>query len=422
MAVTSTKQRLVVADPSLVDARGHHFSLSLQATRGARPRGCEVHWFTHIDFVPPRELTGVEVHPLFSTSMYDRYRQDNRGKSMVDLDRRLLEELEEGITRAALGVDDHIFFHTGYGDLYRALPAYLNSGDWCGKPYLHICTPYDLDTMPGRNPGTDLSEVFHSMRYREAVDRRLFFWAETPQLARHYTAAYGINVRALPLPVPASLSAGTAPSSNNAVVALYLGAAREEKGFLCLPEIADRLYEPFGRDGRLRFVVQCTPQIIGYQPNIKQAIARLSSYPSHYVELIDTILSEQEYFSHLKAADVVLLLYNQNNYRLRGSGIAVETVCADKCLLTYSGTYCESLITHGGGAAVADTDEATKFLVDFIARRDEYQNIAKDQGARYRSENSVEKYVARILDQPYRTVPYFPSSIIGNVSPSLLMW
>lgn len=420
--MSRSKQRLVIADPSLADARGHHFSLSLQVTLGAVSQGVDVDWLTHADFVAPAELRGVAVHPIFSASMYDRYRPENRGNPLADLDRRLLEELNEGMRRTGLGPDDHIFFHTGYGDVYRAVAGYFDGGDWRCKPHLHVCTPYDLDTMPGKNPGTDLKDVFEAMRGLEAVDGRLFFWAETPQLARHYTAAYGFNVRALPLPVPAGLSTGAPLRDDAPVTVLYLGAAREEKGFLHLPELAARLHEPFGRKGRLRFVIQCTSQIIGYQPNIKQAIERLSHYPSSYVELIDYSLSEQEYFAHLAAADVVVLLYNRKNYRIRGSGIAVEAVCADKCLLTHSGTYCASLITHGGGAAVSGIDEAVEFLGDLVGRRAEYRQRAKAQGMAYRAENSAENYVARVLGQPDRAVPFFPSSVVGYVSPSLLKW
>lgn len=416
------KARFVVADPSLADARGHHFSLSLQVARGARQNNCDVVWLTHVDFVLPPGLDGVTVHPVFSSTMYDRYRPENRGRQMVGAEHNLLTELIEGVQRADLCSADHVFFHTGYGDLYRVLPRYLEATDWRDGPFLHVCTPYDLETMPGRLPGTDLESIFRSIRTWEAVDKKLFFWAETQLLATHYTATFGFNVRAQPLPVPAPLTDGAEFQENEPVTVLYLGAAREEKGFLHLPELADRLYETYGRHGKLRFVIQCTPQIIGYQPNIKQAIERLGNYPSDYVELIDVGLSEEEYFSLLRKADVVLLLYNQKNYRIRGSGIAVEAVCANKCLLTHRGTYCASLITEGGGAAVDSIDEAAESLGRLVVQRADFQQKAAQQGSRYRSANSTKNYVDRILENANCKVPFFPGSIVGHVSPTLLSW
>lgn len=416
------KPRLVVADPSLVDARGHHFTLSLQITRGALLQGIEVIWFTHRDFIAPDSLEGVSVHPIFSATMYDRYRPEKKNNLPSDLDQRLLNELHEGILLSSLGADDHIYFHTGYGDLFRAIPKYTSSLKWRDNPYLHICTPYDLDTMPGKDPGMALLDTFKNMRTIEAVDKKVFFWAETPQLALHFTLNYGFNVRAMPLPPPHNIGDDLPVENPDVVTVLYLGAAREEKGFLHLPEIVDRLYEPYGRARKLQFVIQCTPQIIGYLPSIKTAIEKLSSYPASYVRLIDTVLDEQDYHSFLLSSDVVLLLYNKKSYRIRGSGIAVEAICAGKSILTHEDTFCASLITHGGGGVVEDVNQAVVMIVDMVDKKSEYRQKAKLQGQKYRAENSVEKYVAKVLDKANvdRIVPYFPSAFVGHISPSIL--
>ncbi len=413
---------IAIADPSLVDARGHHFTLTQQLTRGAQQLGLKVIWFTHQDFSIENVIDEVSVYPIFTATMYDRYKPEKKGSLPSDLERRLLNELNEGIVLADLKAKDHIYFHTGFGDLYRALPGYLSISSGEEKPFLHICTPYDLDTMPGKDPGSALLDLFKSIRTMPAVDKKVFFWAETPQLAQHYTLTYGFNVRAMPLPPPhTSASEGTIKNSE-AVTALYLGAAREEQGFLYLPQLAERLYEPYGRSGKLRFVLQCTPQIIGYIPSIKAAIEKLSSFPQGYVTLIDKTLNEADYQAHLMASDIVLLLYSKKGYRIRGSGIAVEAVCADKCILTHRDTFCASLITHGGGSAVDNLDEAVAILSELIEKKSEYLDKAKLQGQLYRNAYSVEKYVARLIRQTGSRmhVPFFPSSIVGRVSSSLL--
>lgn len=416
------KPCLVVADPSLVDVRGHHYPLSLQITHGAQSQGIEVIWLTHRDFVRPDALEHVRTYPVFTATMYDRYRRDRVSVLPNDLDGRLLNELKSGIGEAGIGETDHVFFHTGFGDVYRAVARYVSIPDWRRNPYLHVCTPYDLNTMPGKEPGSPLPSIFRSMRTLAAVDRKAFFWAETPQLASHLTASYGFNVRALPLPPPEFLRAYSPAKDDGVVTALYLGAAREEKGFLHLPEIAQRLYETHGLSGKLRFVIQCTPQIIGYLPSITSAIQKLAAYPAGYVRLVDTVLSEREYQSLLLASDVVLLFYNEKNYRIRGSGIAVEAVCADKCILTQKNTFCASLITQGGGAAVEGIEEAVQFLIDLVANRNEYRKRGRLQGRGYREERSAEKYIRKIVNQTeaYHAVPFFPSSIIGHISPTLL--
>lgn len=416
------RSRLAIADPSLADARGHHYTLSLQITRGARSWGMDVVWFVHKDFVAPISLEGVAVYPVFSATMYDRYRPEKKGALPANLDQRLLDELNEGISQAGLVAEDHIYFHTGFGDLYRAIPGYARDAELHSKPNLHVCTPYDLDTMPGKDPGTALLDIFKRLRTVEAIDKKIFFWAETPQLASHYTQIYGFNVRAMPLPPPDKIDNEPAAMDADVLTAIYLGAARQEKGFLLLPQLVERLYEPYGKNGKLRFVIQCTPQIVGYIPSIKAAIERLACYPAEYVRLIDVALDEPNYHSELDAADIVLLLYEPKNYKIRGSGIAVEAICADKCILTHKKTFCASLITHGGGCAVENLDEAVAKLSEIVVKKYEYLQKAKLQGQQYRMANSAKRYVEKIMRQaePDHRVQFFPSSIIGYVSPPLL--
>lgn len=413
---------IVLADPSLVDARGHHFTLTLQISRGAQQLGLKVIWFAHQDFFTENVADGVVVYPIFSATMYDRYKPEKKNSLPSDLEHRLLNELNDGIAQADLKIHDHIYFHTGFGDLYRALPGYLAESNWLAMPYLHICTPYDLDTMPGKDPGSALLDLFRTLRTLPAVDKKIYFWAETLQLATHYTQTYGFNVRAMPLPPPHGIELGKKENDSDTMTALYLGAAREEKGFHLLPQLVEGLYEKYGMTKRLRFVIQCSPQIIGYLPIIKAAKDKLATFPTDYVKLIDTVMDEKEYQAYLQASDVVLLLYNKKNYRIRGSGIAIEAVCAGKCILTHKGTFCDSLITHGGGAAVENVKEAIDQLATMIKEREKYMKRAEQQGCEYRTTNSVENYVARFMKQtnPELCVPFFPSSISGQVSLNLL--
>lgn len=417
----SALPQLAIADPSLLDDRGHHYGLTLQLTRGAQELGVPVCWLTHADFAAARPA-GIDVHPVFSATMYDRYRPDKKAHLPPDLDRRLYDELLRGIAAAGLGATDHVYFHTGFGDLFRALPAYLGAADAAARPFLHVCTPYDHDTMPGKDPGPAVREVLQGLRDEPAVDQRLFLWAETPQLALHYVSRYGFNMRAMPLPPSAASSPAAAAAPDAAMTALYLGAAREEKGFLLLPELASRLYELHGRAGRLRFVIQCTPQIIGYKPSIRAAIDVLRALPAGYVTLIDSVMGEDDYHGHMVASDIVLLLYDRKAYRIRGSGIAVEAVCADKCLLTHTGTFCAKMLTEGAGAAVDDLDGAIAAIDTMVLRRDEYGARAARQGAAYRTRNSVTHYVRRILSAPAdrAATPWLPSAVVGHLCHPLL--
>ena len=420
---------LIVADPSLSDPRGHHFALSLQISRGARLLGVETSWLTHKDFAPPNWLD-EKIYPVFSVTMYDRYREETKHNIHDDPSGRLYEELMEGISKTGANQHDHLFFHTGFGDIYRAVGNYYIStrSKWSDKPFLHVCTPYDIETMPGKDSVGEVEEVFKKLKYREAVDKKVFFWAETPQLSLHYSLNYGINVRNLPLPPPIELLSEENQKSvakenkNEVFTALYLGAAREEKGFLALPEIVSRLYDPYGKEKKLRFVIQCSPQIVGYLPQIKSAIEALSAFPEEYVELVDSVLDREDYIGYLRNSDVVLLLYNRKSYRIRGSGIAVEALCANSCVITYKNTFCEYLVTDQEEGVVDNEEQAIRVLGNMIENRDRYREQGRRQGERYRKANSIEIYIKNIISQ----VNLFdmrlcsPCAIVGHVSPLLI--
>jgi hypothetical protein len=172
----------------------------------------------------------------------------------------------------------------------------------------------------------------------------------------------------------------------------------------------------------LRFIIQCTPQIVGYKPNIRKALDALRALPEGYVTLVDTVMSENDYHAQMAACDIVLLLYDQNAYRIRGSGIAVEAVCADKCLLTHANTFCAGMLTESAGAAVDDLDGAVAAIDAMVSQRAEYEARAARQGAAYRAHNSVSRYVRRILSAPSvrANCPWLPGSLIGHVSYPML--
>ncbi|HIB85051.1 MAG TPA: glycosyltransferase family 1 protein [Chromatiaceae bacterium] len=183
---------------------------------------------------------------------------------------------------------------------------------------------------------------------------------------------------------------------NQAVTVVYLGAAREEKGFLLLPELIGSLYEVLGKSEQLRFVIQCSPQIVGYLPSIKVAIEKLRQFPSDYVELRDKPQSTKDYYEMLSGSDVVMLCYDHDRYRVRGSGIAVEAVALGKILLSTKGTFPEFL--SGSGAASGSTvTEVSAALEDVVARFEHYRAEAAQVGKSYRESYTPKAYIESML-------------------------
>ncbi|REL30193.1 glycosyltransferase [Thalassotalea euphylliae] len=414
-------KKFVIADPSLIDNRGHHFSLTQKVSNTVSKMGFETIWLTNERF--ERELVSDDctICPTFSLCMYDMYKADKNTDHIESCSALLKTELLNIVRELELTGADFLYFHTGFTDIYVAVEHLLQSYPLDMLPSIHICTPYEPKSMPGWGGKNEINMIIDGLLKAPSYETKLFLWCETLTLASYYTLTFERNVGALPLSfIPMEDSIQTSPESPLTI--LYLGAAREEKGFTLLPDIIEQLYEGFGQAGLLKFVIQCTPQIVGYLPIIQSAISKLEKYPKEYVNLIRHNLSNDEYHSELESSDVVLLLYNKTNYKLRGSGIAVEAISGSKIILTHKDTFCASLITHGGGVAVDDKDGAVDAIKDILKEKAAYKSKAARQSEHYKKYNSMENYVRRIVlrGSPQTSPKFMPNAIIGKCVKQLL--
>lgn len=393
-------RKLVIADPSLTDHRGHHYLLTTLVSNAARDAGFEVVWLVNQEFEIALIDPFVDIRPVYSFTMYDKYRavadQTLKLKTSVETTKEIIDSLNDiGLTE-----EDHVLFHTTFYDIFEAFLRFFSMGGKASSPVIHLCTPYDENTMPGRPDDTAVSALLMQFAKLHEIESRLYLWAETPQLADHYRDILHINVYSLPLPVTNEIEKESPAKSiddESRVKVVYLGAAREEKGFTLLPELVSLCYENDNTRKRLKFTIQATPQIVGYNDKILDAIDRLGSFSDDFVVLIRQSLDESTYHDLLRKSDIVLLLYDESNYKIRGSGIAVEAVSLGKCLIATKGTFCHSLIDRGGGVGVKTPQEAFDFIEQYIQQPGLFKIRGKQQAFFYNIQNSGQRYLDRLV-------------------------
>lgn len=444
--------RLIIADRSLRDERGHHFSLTQTITEGGRAVGLDVAWFVNRGFSPSLEPDGVTVCRLFSTSMYDVNslpaaaspgirRAGIRGGGLTYWPRRigaslayrwakyrgkrpraeaeitaeiaahisLADELLAALSTGQLRPDDHLLFHSADGDLYRAVLHIALTIPRDQLPVIHIATPYDTVTMPNYARGISVERIVRYLGLLRLLGRRVFLYGENTQLAEHLSAAWGEAVAPLEIPPPqASVVPGPAAKRDDSLQVVYLGAAREEKGFLSLPEIVRKCAEAKPRR-RVAFTIQCTAQIVGYTKSIEAAIERLAAYEPEFVTLIRAEQPMEDYYALLGEADVVLACYDRDKYRFRGSGVAVEAVAFGNSVIVTPGTSPQAIAAEAGVPA-SGAKEVAAAILEIADRQSEYAQRAEARRARYLAENAPEKYVRNLLSVPAATVSAKPAT------------
>lgn len=437
--------RLVIVDRSLTDERGHHFALTKVVTAGALAHGLQVSWYTNTAFNPALAMDGVHTRGVFAHSTYERFRKEQAGnddtqssrgggfrasaavvirvrnslvyrvtkmlrKSPVDLAARdvpvasaaapdnspagMARALADALAVDGIGADDHVLVHTTDGEMYRVLLQLALTGALVGAtPRLHLVTPYDSGTMPHYAAGLAVDRVIRYLDLFNLIGSKIFLYAEHAALARDLATRWGVPVDSLPIPPPTEALVDPVNRTGPLTIA-YLGAAREEKGFLLLPDIIDRSLEEHGSN--LRFIIQCSPQIVGYTAKIEAAIARLKEHPAGRVRLIEKGQAMSDYYAVLREADVILACYDREKYKVRGSGIAVEALVFGSMLIASPETS-PAVIAGRAAVTASSIDEIVSRIREILHSRTEFARTAAECRAIYLRENSANAYVARLL-------------------------
>ncbi|NEV65004.1 hypothetical protein [Thiorhodococcus minor] len=340
-------KRLFIADPSLDDLRGHHYGLSVTIADAATELGYKVAILsnrksTKALLSSPR----YSIRPIFSASIYFT----DTIKSQKCCGDYLSREFRDFIKTEQVCSRDIVIFHTAIGEVYCGLLRLIESlhdQEASALPEIHLCTPYNEDLMPGNLRGQELCRTITKLsRYSALKGGRIYFWVENYSLVNHYAVRTSVNHPTLHIPLKTDVFAANAAAhgfSKKPLVS-YLGAAREEKGFLevasLLRAYRDDLLTNRRKSSGLRFFVHCVPQKVGYTKKIQDAITEMKFLSEEFdLVLDDQPLSEDRYRELLAESDALFLLYDER-YRVRGSGILAEALTMGCRIITNPGTVC----------------------------------------------------------------------------------
>lgn len=387
-----TIRPLIIVDNSLIDERGHHLALATTLAKVALAEGRKVVIYAHQALDPARLPEGIDLRPVFTLSVYELFArkmlQHDMGVEMRQVLARIARDHPQG---------GQLLFHTADAYTFCAVADWLeqqapNQGHWD----IHLATPYEPKLMPGFafKMGRLHRALWALARFRrDGV--ALYFWTETARLAEFYRRAYTLRSAVLELPAPQWANdpqfAGLLRPGK--LTLLFLGAARDEKGFLHLPGLAEEIA---GRDGladRVVMRLQRSAPIAGMHPEIRAAFDMLACLP--FVEIVEGALELVDYAREMRACDMTLLLYSPVNYFARGSGIVMESLCSGKHVLAMRGTFMERLdhegMAHFGTAPREWVDHVAALAADLDATRAAAARAGSIFAARFSAKRYLDK-------------------------------
>jgi len=387
-----SRRTLWLADHELVDRIGHHLFYNCSLAAGAKAEGMKA-----IVLCQKKYL----FDPLDGTEMEEFFRRDWRARppgwtvrSRRALDflermarRRFLSDLGRGLPPARLQERDVIFAQMLAP---RHLAGWLH---WLAgipvdrAPALAVHLGYDPYRFAG---DAGISGGFQRLE-KAGLAAKVHLISDSEPLAAQYENFLQRKVKVLPHVVPPGIAARKKRDLESPVTFCYLGNPRREKGFV---EIATAVEQLSG--GGMRFVLQ----VVSPDAPCASSVERLKKAALPNVELIEGLLTRDDYLARLEAADVMFVPYHLDKHGDRTSGIFCEALVAGKPVITTENSWM-SLETAASGAGwlVPERNASALAAVITKAARD-YPSVAEKSlrlAPRYEQEFSGRNFVKNLV-------------------------
>jgi glycosyltransferase involved in cell wall biosynthesis len=161
---------------------------------------------------------------------------------------------------------------------------------------------------------------------KECMPDKAHFYTDTAALTAQYNQLAVFPFKTLPIPLDASLN--RAEHGRDRFNIVYIGDARDEKGFPLLPKLVADLGAAGYAAADLRFIFQSNFNVPSGESNSLIARQALSMESAELVSMVEGPFASDAYLSLINNADIILLPYNSDAYYARSSGIYAEALAA----------------------------------------------------------------------------------------------
>ena len=348
--------RALIIDPALRSKGGHHYNtvLRLQGDLSRLGIGFSCLGSAYADQEVVRDLGCT---PSFTKSVYGRDYADagEFARNVAETGRQLSRALR-GVPSAELLIlpcCDQV--------LAMAVARYVKRRKLVYAPHVVLWLLYG----PHHKTATDgpsaaaanvecrgaFAQLKAGLNIRTGSARRLQAYCETPAMAAFYRALLDLDVQIAP--GPALVLAGRtarAERLGSAATVVCAGFANRPKGYRLLPGAIERVLQQH-RD--VTFLIHGI--VDGSDAEDEQStFDRLSALGERVVVRRD-VLAQEEYVAWLARADLMLLPYDRNVYKSRGSGVFTEAQRLGIPVIATKGcAFAQPAFEGGWGVEIAD--------------------------------------------------------------------
>jgi glycosyltransferase involved in cell wall biosynthesis len=345
--------KALIVDPALHSMGGHHYNAVLRLQRELSTLGIDAPCLGSAT-ADRKVMHALACTPSFTRSVYGRdYATPGEFLRSVEETGR---QLAQGLRRHG-GLPDLLILPCCDQVLAAAVARQLKRTWFAPAPHILLWLLYGPHyARPTDDPlAADLSaecrDAFASLKAGAGDARRIRAYCETSPMAEFYRRLLDLDVGVMPGPgiVVSSRAARPAVPGRPPTV-LCIGFANRPKGYRVLPEAIDRVLK---QHRHARFMIHGI--VAGSDAEGDQSIFDALSTLGERVVVRQDVLTQEEYLACLAGADLVLLPYDRDVYRSRGSGVFTEArTIGIPVVATQGCAFAQPAFDNGWGVAIAD--------------------------------------------------------------------
>jgi hypothetical protein len=274
------------------------------------------------------------------------------------------------VTRAKGG--DFVFLPTAHGRELLAITDLLKEGNKGINFGLEFRYSLEPNATPIRNENSYLED--HLFYFKElkktGLPSEIKLFTDTIELAKEYQSYSNLPFQVLPIPLRQKYIYDRPQLSkiNTQISLVFLGDAREEKGFHWLPYLVENLAKEYFETEIITLHVQVSMGMLP-EPRCQSALRILKSYPSKWIKFygLNEALTSDNYYALLNRASILLCPYNNKIFANRSAGTLADAIAAGIPTIVPSKTWLASEQPEGTGLNFDDLESfltKSKFLID----------------------------------------------------------
>lgn len=309
--------RALIIDPAVHSMGGHHYNSVQRLQDELRKLGVDAPCLGSA-YADRRVTEELACTPTFSRSVYGRsYATRDEFAESVELTRR---ELALAMRQQRIS-PELIILPCCDQVLAAALARHLKSIRFGPRPRVLLWilyAPHHLKTTDHPEIGgliDECREAYGALKASTDGSGGLRVYCETSAMADFYRGLIGVDVGVMPGPGLRAHARAKRPPTSKPIVSC-IGFANRPKGYRLLPEAVRHVLQ---ENADARFMIHGV--VGGSDAEADQPIFDRLAGMGERVIVRQDVLSPQDYLAWLAQADLLLLPYDPEVYRSRGSGV-----------------------------------------------------------------------------------------------------